>query len=180
VNLKVLAVSLPLVALGCATASNPVTPAPPSVPDALVLPAGTTPVLQVFARGTQNYRCEAKAAGGAEWKLVAPDAVLTRTPEAGAPAVGSHGAGPSWTLEDGSGVTGDATKAAKAPSPEPGSIPWLRVPAQANGRPGALLGVNWVQRVDTHGGAAPAAGCDAALVGAETRVPYTATYVFSR
>ena len=37
-----------------------------------------------------------------------------------------------------------------------------------------------VQRVDTHGGGAPATGCAAASVGREMKVPYTATYVFYR
>ena len=35
-----------------------------------------------------------------------------------------------------------------------------------------------ILRVDTHGGVAPAPGCDAAHAGEEARVPYTATYLF--
>ena len=45
---------------------------------------------------------------------------------------------------------------------------------------GELQGVTLVQRIGTHGGIAPAGGCDVGSVGAETKVPYTATYVFYR
>jgi hypothetical protein len=38
--------------------------------------------------------------------------------------------------------------------------------------------IDWVQRVRTSGGLAPATGCDAAHAGAVVRVPYTATYCF--
>jgi Protein of unknown function (DUF3455) len=37
-----------------------------------------------------------------------------------------------------------------------------------------------VQRVDTQGGVAPTSGCDAAHVGTEKSVAYTATYYFYR
>ena len=176
-----------LAGLGCATtdsaaAGGGTTPAAlvrPTVPAELAAPASATPVLQLAAKGTQNYRCQA-ASAGAEWKLVAPEAALYRTAEATGEAAGAHGAGPTWTLKDGSGIKGDGAAAKKAASPESGSIPWLLIPAQSNGQPGGLQGVTFVQRVDTHGGAAPATGCDAASVGAETKVPYTATYVFYR
>ena len=175
-----------LAALGCATtesstssaAAAPAAPARPAVPDAIAAPAGATPVLQLAAKGTQNYKCQAVASGGAEWKLVAPEAELTTGP--GGALAGTHGAGPSWTLKDGSGAKGDAPNAKKAPSPEAGSVAWLLVPATSNGQPGALAGVTLVQRIETHGGAAPATGCDASSVGAETKIPYTATYVFYR
>jgi len=100
--------------------------------------------------------------------------------EPGAELAGTHGAGPSWTLKDGSGAKGDAPNAKRAPSPEAGAIPWLLLPAQSNGQPGELQGVTLVQRVQTHGGIAPASGCTTSTVGAETKVPYTATYVFYR
>lgn len=177
-----------LAVFGCATtesaapaaAAATAAPARPSVPAEIEAPASATPVLQLAARGTQNYKCQATTTAGAEWKLVAPDAELFRSAEpAGTPA-GKHGAGPTWTLTDGSGVKGDGAAAKKAASPESGSILWLLIPATSNGQPGALQGVTFVQRVGTHGGAAPATGCDAASVGAETKVPYTATYVFYR
>ena len=175
-----------LVLAGCATTGpSPggemasAAPVRPSVPAEIEAPASATPVLQLSARGTQNYRCTAKDAG-AEWKLVAPEAELFRAAEPGGEAAGKHGAGPSWTLTDGSGIKGDGANAKRAASPEAGSIPWLLVPATSNGQAGGLQGVTLVQRVNTHGGAAPPTGCDAASIGAETKVPYTATYVFYR
>jgi len=177
-----------LVVGGCATtessassaaaAAAPAAPARPTVPDAIAAPASATLVMQLAAKGTQNYKCQAGASGGAEWKLVAPEAQLATLP--GGAAAGTHGAGPTWTLNDGSGAKGDGANAKKAPSPEAGSVAWLLIPATANGQPGGLQGVTFVQRIDTHGGAAPATGCDASSVGAETKIPYTATYVFYR
>ena len=153
-------------------------PAPIQVPAELAAPAGMEPVLRLDAHGTQNYRCTAGADGAAAWKLVAPEAELRRSPDAAGPVAGTHGAGPSWTLTDESGVAGDASQAKRAPSPEAGAIPWLLVPCKDNGHAGDLQGVTFVQRLDTHGGAAPATGCDSAHVGSEVKVPYTAVYVF--
>ena len=173
-----------LAAAGCATtesaASAPSGPARPTVPAEIAAPASATLVVQLFAKGTQNYKCQSTSTGGAEWKLVAPEADLYRTPEATGEIAGKHGAGPTWTLNDGSGAKGDGPAAKKAASPESGSVLWLLIPAQSNGQPGELQGVTLVQRINTHGGAAAATGCDAASVGAETKVPYTATYVFFR
>jgi hypothetical protein len=171
----------PLMCLSAA-ACQTTAPAPvaPSAPAEIQAPPGADPVLRLSARGTQNYRCQVSAAGAAEWKLVAPEAELFASAEPGGQVAGSHGAGPSWTLSDGSGVIGDASKAKKAPSPESGSILWLLVPVKSNGQPGKLQDVVWIQRLDTHGGSAPETGCDAGSVGAEVKVPYTATYVFYR
>ena len=174
-----------LLTFGCAT-PTPANTAPgamppptarPTVPAEIEAPATSTPVLKLSATGTQNYKCQAGASGGAEWKLVAPDAQLIG--ESGT-TTGTHGAGPTWTIKDGSGVKGDGANAKKAPSPEAGSVAWLLIPATSNGQPGELQGVTLVQRVDTHGGVAPPTGCDASSVGAETKIPYTATYVFYR
>ena len=180
--------SMPLLAvLGCATtesaaptAAKPKAPSRPTVPAAIEAPATATLVVQLSAKGTQNYRCQATSASAAEWKLVAPEAELFRAAEPGGDLAGTHGAGPTWTLKDGSGAKGDGANAKRAASPEAGSIPWLLLPAQSNGQAGELQGVTLVQRIETKGGIAPAGGCDSGSVGAETKVPYTAIYVFYR
>jgi hypothetical protein len=59
-----------------------------------------------------------------------------------------------------------------------GSIPWLLLKSKSTEGVGALSTVKYVQRVDTVGGVAPAAGCDAGHAGVETRVDYTANYLF--
>jgi hypothetical protein len=43
---------------------------------------------------------------------------------------------------------------------------------------GLLSNVDFINRIDTHGGLAPESGCDANHPGAEKRVPYSADYVF--
>ena len=183
---KVLLSCAAVLAFGCATtesaapAAAKAAPARPTVPAEVEAPASATLVLQLSAKGTQNYRCQATSASAAEWKLVAPDAELFRAAEPGGDVAGTHGAGPSWTLKDGSGAKGDAPNAKKAASPEPGAVAWLLIPAQSNGQPGELQGVTLVQRIGTHGGIAPAGGCDSGSVGAETKVPYTASYLFYR
>jgi hypothetical protein len=166
--------------LGGACASAPPL-APPSVPSALEAPSSVAPALRWFARGTQNYTCTARPDGaGAEWKLTAPEATLTASSEPNAPDVATHGAGPSWVAKDGSRFVGNAAAAQRAPSPEANSIPWLLVPKKEGDAAGTLGGMEYVQRIDTHGGQAPATGCDAASVGATVKVPYSATYVFYR
>jgi hypothetical protein len=57
-------------------------------------------------------------------------------------------------------------------------VPWLLIGATAHTGQGQFSKVTFVQRLNTSGGKAPAAGCDAAAVGAEKRVPYSADYVF--
>ncbi len=168
------------VLLGTGCASAPAL-APPSVPADLEAPATMAPALRWFARGTQNYTCTARADGtGAEWKLTAPEATLYAGPEATALAVGTHGAGPSWVATDGSRFVGNAAAAKRAPSPEPGAVPWLLVPKKEGDASGTLGGMEYVQRVDTHGGQPPATGCDATSVGATLKVNYSATYIFYR
>jgi hypothetical protein len=127
---RVLLGSAVVLAFGCATtesaapaAAKPAAPSRPTVPAEIEAPASATLVLQLSARGTQNYRCQATSAGAAEWKLVAPEAELFRAAEPGADVAGKHGAGPSWTLNDGSGAKGDAPNAKKAPRPRPGRSP---------------------------------------------------------
>ena len=182
---KILLSCAALLAFGCATTESSASakapaPARPTVPAEIEAPASATLVVQLYAKGTQNYRCQATSASAAEWKLVAPEADLFRAADFTGELAGTHGAGPSWTLKDGSGAKGDAPSAKKAASPEAGAVAWLLIPSQSNGQAGELQGVTLVQRMGTHGGIAPAGGCDSGSVGAETKVPCTATYVFYR
>jgi hypothetical protein len=50
--------------------------------------------------------------------------------------------------------------------------------AKSNEGAGAFASVKYIQRLDTVGGIAPSAGCDAAHAGAEARVDYSANYDF--
>lgn len=152
-------------------------PAPP--PQDLTLPPETANVVTILeGRGVQIYSCTA-ADRAFHWLLKAPDAQLfnlaTGKPE------GQHAAGPTWTLGDGSSIRG--TVAATKPGPTPADVPWLLLhtqPSNPGQSPvqGELAPVSYVRRYNTHGGAAPPAGCDAGHVGQELRVPYTASYAF--
>jgi len=145
----------------------------PDVPDAIQIPAGLEVAVYAHASGSQIYSCTAAADGKFGWTLKAPDAELRDRKDK---VIGHHGAGPSWKLTDGSEVTGKA--AAHVDSLDPDSIPWLLVSVVSHSGKGALDGVTTIQRVHTHGGKAPAEGCDAAHKDAESKTSYTADYYF--
>jgi Protein of unknown function (DUF3455) len=120
------------------------------------------------ARGVQIYECRAGA-----WTFVAPEAELF---DARGQAAGHHGAGPFWQARDGSRVVGAVRQRAEAP--RAGDIPWLLLAADSRGSTGLFRGVSSIQRVNTRGGNAPAAGCAAS--GQLLRVPYTGDYHFNK
>ncbi len=142
------------------------------IPRAIQAPDNEGLYLQVHATGDQIYTCKGDAAQFA-WTLKAPDAQLFD--KDGKP-FGKHFAGPSWEANDGSRVTGKA--AANVPSPSADSIPWLRVNVVGHEGNGVLSRATTIQRLNTKGGKAPAAGCDAAHANQEIRVPYAADYLF--
>ena len=123
-------------------------------------------------KGVQIYRC-ARVGETYAWRLTGPEATLTDA--AGQPA-GHHFAGPSWQAEDGSIVVGEPLVTSRAPGG--GAIPWIVLRAKDHKGDGRFAAVTYIIRSATMGGLAPAAGCDAAHVGAETRVDYNATYTF--
>jgi len=146
---------------------------PPDVPDAIQIPAGEEVVLYAHATGSQIYTCQASADGKFSWTLKAPEAELHDRKDK---VIGQHSAGPSWKLKDGSEVTGKA--AAGVDALDAGSIPWLLVKVVSHSGNGQLSNVTSIQRVHTHGGQAPAEGCDESHKGDETKSSYTADYYF--
>jgi Protein of unknown function (DUF3455) len=145
----------------------------PDVPDAIAAPAGLDIALFAHASGSQIYTCQAGADGKYAWTLKAPEAELKDRKDK---VIGEHSAGPTWTLKDGSSVTGKAT--AHIDSLDSESIPWLLVNVVSHAGKGALSDVTTIQRVHTHGGKPPADGCDDAHKDAETKSSYTADYYF--
>jgi hypothetical protein len=139
----------------------------PAVPGNLKPPAGATLLLHVHATGDQVYLCD-----GSAWVLSHPDAKLF---DDSGQQVGTHYAGPTWESSDHSRVAGKPVANA---TPDPDSIPWLLVQAKDHQGDGAMQKVAFVQRLNTKGGKAPAAGCDAAHKGQEARSPYSADYLF--
>ena len=141
---------------------------PPDVPQEIVIPAGHKVVLDVEGKGVQIYDCKPSATGLA-WTFREPAAVLYGR---GHHPVGIHFRGPTFESFDGSSVVGtlDGTKTV------PGAIPWLRLKATSTGD-GVLAGVDYVHRIETRGGVAPAGTCDPAS-DSTVAVPYRARYVF--
>lgn len=146
---------------------------PPNVPDAIRRRTDEVVALLAHASGSQIYTCQPGADGRFNWTLKAPDAELKDQNDK---VIGSHFAGPAWKLKDGSAVTGKA--AAHADSDDPHSIPWLLVDVVDHSGKGLLTNVTTIQRVNTHGGKAPADGCDEPHRGAEVKSSYTADYYF--
>jgi hypothetical protein len=136
--------------------------------------ADTGPSMQFTGTGDQVYTCTASGAQFA-WTLKGPDATLT---DDKGTVVGKHFTGPTWQAQDGSSVVGVAI--ATSPSPVPNSIPWLVLQAKSHAGAGTMADVAYVVRTNTQGGVAPTSGCDATHVADETRVHYSATYLFFR
>ena len=139
-----------------------------SLPAAIAAP-GESVVLTVHAVGLQLYECKPGADGKLAWTFIAPQATLT----AGDKVVGKHGAGPSWELTDGSGITAKA--AANAPGATENDVAWLRLEVASHKGTGQLSDVTTVQRINTVGGVLKGA-CDRENAG--RGMPYSADYVF--
>ena len=139
---------------------------------ALAPPAGAALLLRVVADGVQIYACEAKDKG-AEWVFKTPEAALF---DGDGRQVGTHFAGPTWKLADGSVVVGEV--AAGVEAPEASAIPWLLLRAKSHDGAGTLANAAFIRRIDTKGGAAPKGGCEAAHVADQARMRYSAVYEF--
>jgi hypothetical protein len=170
--------------------------APPG-PSNLEVPAGNAPYLKSHAIGTQNYVC-VPGADGSVWKFLGPQATLfvkipwiqgPVTLQAATHFLSSNPleggmARPAWQGSiDTSVVWGKAIADSTDPNfVAPGAIPWLLLEAAGaqQGPTGgsALSQTTFIQRVNTSGGVAPAAGCDGSVHGKIALVPYTTDYVF--
>jgi hypothetical protein len=145
------------------------------VPAKLRVPLGNKLALELHATGVQIYTCQPTAGDESkfEWTLKSPEARLT---DVGGHDAGHHSAGPTWESSDGSKVVGEMEQ--KFDLPWTGSIPWLLLSAKSNEGNGELGHVTFIQRLHTRGGKAPLEGADAAHVGGELRVGYSASYYF--
>jgi hypothetical protein len=143
-----------------------------SIPDAIKVPAGNSPILSVHAKGDQIYQCSLNS-GVYSWQLQAPDARLF---DAQGRIVGNHYSGPVWEYKEGSRVVGQVVS--KIDIDPDSSISWLLVKVIAHKGKGLFSEVSFINRINTHGGLKPLSGCDSNHLGAEKRVPYTADYIF--
>ena len=127
-------------------------------------PVNTALLLTAKGDGAQVYSCT-----DGHWTLKAPDARLL---DEHGEVIGTHFAGPTWRLKDGSEVKGKVI--ASRPASDGSSVPSLLLQAVPASGTGKLANVAYIGRTDTHGGAADSKPCTTG----EERVPYTATYSF--
>jgi hypothetical protein len=139
----------------------------------MAVPEESAVVLAVAAEGVQIYESKPNPAGGFQWSFKAPEADLK---SATGEVLGKHGAGPSWTLNDGSRIVGRLPPLDNVAVP--GGVPWLLIGVKSRSGLGTLANVDYVMRVATDGGAAPAAPPKAE--GATAMVKYHAIYIFLR
>jgi uncharacterized protein DUF3455 len=135
-------------------------------------PQGSVLLLEVMADGVQIYTCEAKGSLF-QWAFKAPEANLF---DKQGRQIGTHFAGPTWKMADGSAVVGEVV--AKADAPERDAVQWLLLGAKAHEGQGILAQAAYIRRTDTRGGIAPTTGCDAGHVSEQARMRYAATYQF--
>ena len=145
------------------------------VPGPLQVPATLRLIKQLHATGVQIYECQPAKNDPSqfEWAFKQPEATLLTK---GGRNFGKHYAGPSWEANDGSKVIGEVV--GRSESPKPDSIPWLLLRAKATLGHGLFTGVQYVQRVNTVGGNAPAVACRQDQAGQQLRATYTADYLF--
>lgn len=149
--------------------------APPTVPDEIAVPSDAVLLFSSHARGVQIYDCI-----DGFWKLYAPRALLF-DPQSRRPTIIHYGgidrgltAGPWWeSIKDGSRVRGRSTGSALSPNPD--SIPLLRLAVQEHQGDGMFSSVTYIQRLNTTGGVSPTGSCERH---ARRQVPYTADYYF--
>lgn len=141
---------------------------------------GSTRLATYFARGVQRYKAQVKAGSNPvsyEWAFVAPQADLFGSDNK---KKGTHGAGPFWEISPGDSVFGQHfTPAKTAAVPGGYSIDWLLLqPKAGKTATGIFAQVQYIQRIATTGGKAPA---QLPLNAHETAdVSYTAVYRFSK
>ncbi|MBV9107500.1 MAG: DUF3455 domain-containing protein [Verrucomicrobia bacterium] len=139
----------------------------------MAVPENSAIVLAVAADGVQIYESKPNPSGGMQWSLKAPEAELK---SASGDVLGRHTAGPSWILNDGSAIVGSLPPLKNVAAP--GSISWLLLAVKAKSGSGTLDKVDYVMRVATDGGLAPA---DLPTAEGETvKVKYHAIYIFLR
>jgi len=144
------------------------------------LPNGNTRVATYYAIGVQKYKAREKAGTYPltyEWVFVAPQADLY---DATNTKVGTHGAGPFWQLSAADSIFAQQFSPPKtASSPDAGSIDWLLLMPKTGTTPtGIFSEVDYIQRIATAGGKAPAEPPTSATQTIE--VKYKAVYRFTK
>jgi Protein of unknown function (DUF3455) len=156
--------------------------APVTAPSIAVPDGGEPVLLHATGTGTQDYACLASDDAGTTtytWTLTGPEANLT---DCHATLIGHHFASeagatrPEWQTTDGTDVIGK--KLFMYSPPDAAAVPWLLLQEVSTDGTGVLSHADYIQRLNTDGGLAPASTCDGSNVGAVMKTPYTADYYF--
>ncbi len=143
------------------------------------LPGGNTRVATYYAKGVQQYKAVVKGGSNPvayEWEFVAPKAYLY---DAGNIKVGTHGAGPYWTVLATDSIFAQQFNPVKSATADTSSIPWLQLMPKAGKAPtGVFANVSYIQRIATTGGKAPAT--PPLSITDTANVFYTAVYRFEK
>ena len=149
--------------------------APPNgIAPALRVSSDEEPAFMLSGNGVHVYECRLGLTDPSSyvWAFVAPDATLYEGSRTAA-RMASPNLVESTT--DRSSVSGFV----RSTQPGGGSnLPWTVMRARPIGDDGMFAGVTSIQRVNTSGGMAPSAGCNAENVGSEARVAFNADYYF--
>ena len=130
----------------------------------IAAPPGARLLLEARGEGAQIYTCT-----NSQWVLKGPNAKLI---DAKGQVIGTHFAGPTWRLIDGSEVKGKMI--ASQPAPDGKSVAWLLLGAVPGSGSGKFAAVAFIRRTETSGGVAPKEACTSG----ELPVPYAAKYSF--
>jgi hypothetical protein len=146
-----------------------------TVPPQIAVPAGHVLLFRSHAKGVQTYECQ-----NGQWAFRAPRALLFKPHTHRLTGIHYGGidrgltAGPWWeSVRDSSRIRGG--NAVSAPSPNPNSIPLLRLEVLERHGTGVFSRVSYIQRLNTKGGVGPTGACQP---GEQRWVPYTADYYF--
>ena len=165
----VLACSAALTLFNASPAQRPLTIELPEQCSQLRVPEGNSLAYHVYALGVQNHTWD-----GTSWGLTGPIANLYANSNYQG-QVGIHHGGPTWISNSGGLVIGSREYDC---SPDPNSIPWLRLRAEEIDGVGMFSDTTFIQRLNTSGGKAPVNPGE--YDGQPVSVPYTAEYVFYR
>lgn len=142
------------------------------------LPGGNSRLATYYAEGVQKYKAQLKqgSTNEYEWVFVAPEANLYNVSNT---KVGTHGAGPYWTIAASDSIFAQHYTPQKAITPDAGSIAWLQLmPKEGKTASGIFSNVIYIQRIATTGGKAPAAAPQ--RLSDTASIFYTAIYRFSK
>ena len=162
------------VALTISTVSPAQRPLPVELPEQcnqIRVPEGNSLAYHVYALGVQMYSWDATNSrwlgGGVMANLYSNSNYQGQ--------VGTHHGGPTWISNSGGLVTGEKEYEC---SPDPNSIPWLRLRADEVDGVGMFSDTTFIQRLNTSGGKAPVNPGE--YDGQPANVPYAAEYLFYR